>query len=727
MIRYTEGCLSDHKYNISTEIKHVKQKNKVKKPYEKSVCYDIFTFDIEVTSAWLDHGEIVGYTPGISEDDYNKMDPVSLCYIWMFGINDQVYYGRELSEFRLLLQELPEAELIIYIHNLAYEFHFLVDIIQFKTIFAKTPHKPMKCIPAEFPYIEFRCSYMLSNMSLDKWGKQLGIEKKTGDLDYLKKIRTPLTRLTKKELTYCEYDILVLYAGIKKELETYQNVFNIPLTSTGKIRRVIKDILFKIPGYMNFIKRMVPDKKIYLLLRELFAGGYTHANRLYAGRVIRGEIEHRDVASEYPTAMCAFKYPMGKWVYRTDRYIPKDVTYEKYAFIFIIRFTNIRSVNINTYIQKSKCRELKNPIMDNGRVIAADSLTMVMTNYDWMIIRDHYEWDEYTLLDSWYARTDYLPKKFIRYILKLYGNKTSLKDVSGSEDIYNQSKAFINSCYGMMVTDIVQSDVKYDENTGKWYIEFLTEETLEKKLSALANRYHVRDKRYFVSYSWGCFVTAHARYMLWKCMDMCTDDPAVPGKDVLYVDTDSIYGRGYHDYSKYNDWIVGKLDKMCRHYSLDPELTRPKNPDGKQCQLGIFEDEHDNISEFISLHAKCYCFRGMKKKDKKPRLYLTVAGINKEAVDVLNDDIENFDYGLPFDKDHPSVKKNMHTYISDMPDIIWPDGYHSSCRSGINIRPTGYTIQHNDPYERMIEFCQSQFEDIDDITLNKLKGTLFNG
>lgn len=709
MIRYTEGIIKDLDFNIVIKKQH-------RKPYQKKKCLDIFTFDIEVTSAWLDGDKIVGYKPGKPEEYWNGLQPLALPYIWMFGINDMIFYGRELSEFTKLLSELPEAELACYIHNAAYEFHFLIDIMRFKTIFSKTPHKPMKLVPENWPHIEFRCSYMLTNLSLDKWGKELGCEKKSGDLDYLK-IRTPKTRLTKKELTYCEYDCLVLYTGIKKHLETYGNVFNIPLTSTGKIRRIAKELLYNIPGYAKYIKRLVPTAEIYIILRKLFAGGYTHPNRLWCGRVIRGLIEHMDFASSYPAVMCAFKFPCTRWIYRTDRFIPKDETFKKYAFIFKVKFRDIEATSFNTYIQRSKCEDLKGVVKDNGRIVSAEELTIYINEYDWMIIKKHYKWKNYTLLDSWYAVKDYLPKELIKYILQLYGNKTSYKGVAGKEDIYMLSKQYINSLFGMSVTDIVQSDVKFDQDTGNWYIEYLTPETLKKKLNALSNVYHERDRRYFVSYSWGCWVTSIARYNLWKVMDMCTDDPESPGKDVLYVDTDSIFGYGRHDYAAYDKWIVGKLEEMCRHYDLDPKLTRPLTPKGKVSQLGLFEAE-DDIKEFITLHAKCYAYRTMDG-----RLNITVAGINKEAVDVLQDDIENFDTGLTFDKDHPSVHKNMHTYIKDMPDVIWPDGYKSCCRSGINIRPTGYTIRSQDEYEKLLEYTQYQYsDDINELILNKLKG-----
>ena len=42
---------------------------------------------------------------------------------------------------------------------------------------------------------------MLTRLSLATWGEQLGVAKMVGDLDY-DKLRTPLTKLTDKELKY---------------------------------------------------------------------------------------------------------------------------------------------------------------------------------------------------------------------------------------------------------------------------------------------------------------------------------------------------------------------------------------------------------------------------------------------------------------------------------------------------------------------------------------------
>ena len=95
-------------------------------------CDDIMCFDIEVTSSWInENGEIVLYTPGKSADYWNSLVPLSLCYVWQFSFNDRVFYGRELYDFYHLLEDIPrDLKIVIFVHNLAYEFHFLDNIFK---------------------------------------------------------------------------------------------------------------------------------------------------------------------------------------------------------------------------------------------------------------------------------------------------------------------------------------------------------------------------------------------------------------------------------------------------------------------------------------------------------------------------------------------------------------------------------------------------------------------
>ena len=693
MIEYTNQMqITD----LDIEIHRSHHKKKNGKSSITKYCNSIMTFDIEVSSAWLENGKVIPYRKGESADYWNNLQPLALCYIWQFSCDGVVYYGRELRDFLRVLDDLPrDVEIIIWVHNLSYEFHFLTNILTWDSVFARSSHKPIKAKPKEYQNIEFRCTYMLTRLSLATWGEQLGVAKMVGDLDY-DKLRTPLTKLTDKELKYCEMDCLVVEAGIKSYLKKYKKQRFIPMTQTGTVRQEVKEILMSDEEYVKKIKRLVPKSpEEYKRLQTVFAGGYTHANRYWSGQTIEGYIEHYDFASSYPTVMVAEKYPMTPWLYLGSE-MPSEDSFEDYAYILILKFSQLKSTALNTYIQASKVNA-KNMKLDNGRVISADELTITITEQDYITIKNNYEWDDLEVIKAYRSKKDYLPKPFVEYILELYANKTELKDVEGKEELYMQSKQYINSMFGMCVTAIVQAEVELVGD--EWIVKPLTRDFVQHKLEQLSQS-NPREKRYFLSYSWGCWVTAYARRNLWKCIESCDHD-------VLYCDTDSIFVIGKHDFSWYNDEITKKLKTACKKQNLDFNKTRPKTPKGKEKPLGIFDSE-DSCIEFKTLGAKRY----VERREGDGKLHLTVSGINKGAVELLNDDIDNFEDGFNFDKDADCVTKKLSTYIVDMPTVKWNDGYISTYTHGINLRRTGYVLSMTDEYKKLISYMDFNLNDV---------------
>lgn len=699
------GQLKDRELDIETRKSHKKDKNG-NYPVKK-FCNSIFTFDIEVTSAWLENGKVISYRKGESSEYWNSLEALSLPYIWQFSCDGVVYYGREFRDFKKVLDDLPkDCEIIIWVHNLSYEFMFLCNILEWSNVFARNPHKPIKCTPKEYRNISFRCSYFLTRLSLDNWGKQIGLPKATGDLDY-EKIRTPLTPLTEKELGYCERDCLVVEAGIRNYLKKYEKQRNIPLTQTGTVRREVKDLLMSDPNYVRFIKRLVPrDADQYKILQQVFAGGYTHANRIYSNKTIDEYIEHYDFASSYPTVMIAEKYPMSKWIY-IGRIMPDPSTFNDYAYILRVKFRHLNCTYCNTYIQTSKS-ECKGATYDNGRVISAEELTITLTEQDWLTISETYEWESVEVEYCMKSKKGYLPKQFCDYILYLYANKTELKDVEGYEDLYLQSKQYINSMYGMSVTAIIQANVILDND--EWHIEPLTKDVVNAKLEKLRNP-NPREKRYFLSFSWGCWVTAYARRNLWKCIESVD-------YDVLYCDTDSIFVRGKQDFSWYNDEITRKIMTACINNNLDFNKTKPKTPKGKEKPLGIFEQE-EPCCQFRTLGAKRY----IERRISDGKLHMTVSGIDKTAVELLDDDIDKFSDGFNFDKDADCITKKLCTYLTDIPMCTYPDGYINTYKYGINLRRNGYLLSLTDEYTTLLKLMNFNLGDISDKFMNRIRAS----
>ena len=95
------------------------------------------------------------------------------CYLWQFDIDGYVFIGRSLREFKCFLADLRRLlnlhdtkRIVVYVHNLAYEFQFLKDLFNWTEIFALSKYKPIRAVAVDYG-IEFRCSYKLSNLSLE--------------------------------------------------------------------------------------------------------------------------------------------------------------------------------------------------------------------------------------------------------------------------------------------------------------------------------------------------------------------------------------------------------------------------------------------------------------------------------------------------------------------------------------------------------------------------------
>lgn len=554
-------------------------------------------------------------------------------YVWMIGIghNTGVYYGRtweELQQLCLFLQlELglcEEKRLVIYVHNLGYEFQFMRKYFEWVegSIFAVDERKPIKALCTYG--IEFRDSYILSGFSLENTAKNLTkykVKKMVGDLDY-SLIRTHETPLTDKEMGYCENDIAVITAYIQEQIELYSDVTKIPMTNTGRVRNFVRDNCYytsknhrkssksKYIKYRKIMDDLTIDAETYIQLKRSFMGGFTHANAYYSGRVLE-DVSSVDFTSSYPAVMISEMFPMSRFKSCEIKTVSELQNYcDKYAMVFDIKFTNIRAkIHHENYISESKCFQLVKPVLNNGRVVSADELATTITEIDFDIFQNCYEWDSLEIGAAKYAHKNYLPKPIIESILKLYQDKTVLKDVEGSEVEYLLSKGMLNSIYGMSVTDIVKDKAVYSDEWGFEKVD----------IEAEIENYNNSRKR-FLYYAWGIWVTAYARRNLW------TGILAV-GNDYIYSDTDSLKLLNYEKHEKYIEWfndqIVDKMDAMCDYYNLDKSLLSPKTKDGKVKMMGVWDFE-GTYRKFKTLGAKRYMVMDGEK------IKITVAGLSKQ-------------------------------------------------------------------------------------------------
>lgn len=203
----------------------------------------------------------------------------AVMYIWQFQIDEELtVFGRSWEEFdnfiRNIIKALPVGcNLVVYVHNLSYEFSFLKGIYEFRPeeVFAVQRRKVVRC--DMYDRIEFRCSYKLSNMSLRDFTKKYGVKHvKLSDYDY----RIPLfpwSQLTIEQLRYCQNDVLGLVEAIRALLIFEKdNLITVPLTSTGFVRRECKKIMYENLGY-NWAKKYFPLRPSTILCGGAFVEG----------------------------------------------------------------------------------------------------------------------------------------------------------------------------------------------------------------------------------------------------------------------------------------------------------------------------------------------------------------------------------------------------------------------------------------------------------------------
>lgn len=629
---------------------------------ERSVRYYNIpcSFDIETTSF------------------FQQSEKVAIMYIWMFCICGYCVVGRTWDEFvslNIRLAELLDTNkhkrLLIYVHNLSFDFSFFRKWLEWDSVFASKSRTPLYALTVDG--IEYRCSYMLSGYSLSFISENLlmkyHVRKMVGDLDY-SKIRHSDTVITDTEMIYCLNDVKVIVAYIQEKIENENGIQNIPLTKTGYVRRYCRNTCFynnqftgidqRKVAYQKYMARMRLTLDEYYQLKRAFQGGFTHANPFYVGKVLEN-VSSFDFTSSYPAVMLSEKFPIS-----SSEIIDLPISENEFEYnltnfccLFEIELFNVLPLFVfENYISRYRCRELLKPVCANGRIVSAQHLKMTVTEQDFFIIRKYYKWDDIKISSFRRYKKGYLPKDFIRAIIKLYRDKTILKGIEGMELQYMQSKEMLNSCYGMCVTDILRDEITYINNEWAGEGTRADEKACITEPEETIYRYN-QSKSRFLFYPWGVWVTAYARKNLFTGITEF-------GADYVYSDTDSVKVlnmENHIDYiEKYNQMIRIKIAEMLNRYNLPLDSVSPTNKKGQTKQLGVWEFE-ETYRRFKTLGAKRYMI------EDENGINITVSGLNKKiCVPYIFQLSENpFDF-FTDDMYIPGefTGKKTHTYIDTM-------------------------------------------------------------
>ena len=671
--------------------------------YKDVVC----AFDIETTRKKI--GERC-----ISKNVYKDIE-VAIMYIWQFQIGlDLTIIGRTWDEFMTLMNMIDEGlndneKLCVYVHNLSYEFQFirdekiLGDLIDEKSVFMLAPRKILKfdCYNSK---IEYRCSYIHSNMNLALFTSKMEVEHKKlsgEEFDYDKE-RYPWTELTQKELEYCANDVIGLVEAIVKEMAIDgDNLYTIPLTSTGYVRRDIRKAIHdNLPN--TWVKERKPDYETYKMLHEAFRGGNTHANRFIADRIIglNGEqICEFDRSSSYPDVQMNGKFPIQP--FRKPRKISNELyenaILEGFAVIGRLWFKNLKIKGediLVPYISKSKCKSYNVTQEDNGRILCCDYAEMCITEIDLAIILKQYDFDDYGVIDFRIARKDYLPEPIKEVIRKYYRLKTELKGNEMQAIIYMKSKNKLNAIYGNSAQDPGKISILYRKS--EYIPGFYDKRTKQEKILYDSNEKDIEllhqliyeSSNTVLPYQFGVYTTALARYELQKMIDIC-------GRNFLYTDTDSVYfvQDGTVSFDAYNEEKI-RLSTISRAYADDSN--------GKRHYMGVAECERDDIVQFKTLGAKKYAYL-----TKSGELKVTTSGVNKKKApkELLKNKspdesvLDVYTPGFVFE----DAGGNEIEYVDYSTGNIEIDGHEVYAGTCAVIRPSTYKLGLQDDYMTLID------------------------
>lgn len=648
--------------------------------------------------------------------NHDPEDPIGWIYQWCMEFNGEYCIGRKPSELITQLKllhdhyELCEKKrLVIFIHNASYDHTYLYKYLRQAfgdpKILAVKAHK---ILTALYDGIEIRCSYLLSNMSLAKWGEHTAakVRKMAGAIDY-DVIRFQDTELDiDTDWAYMVNDVASMKAALYNDMiGEDDNIATIPLTSTGYVRRDCRNASRKEEGFRKWFKDTRLDYDSYLAAIWGYSGGLTHGNRFFAGKTLsmdkkRADIwlkypgKHGDMKSFYPTEEMISYTAIGKMYFEFDiEESGHDYPMDKFkemlntrCCLMQVAFSNLRLKKGVTCpcISKSKIYNLSavrctNDLgvngTDNGRVINAEGVVILwLTELDYQWVIDQYETDGFKLLKLFSAERGY-DRECIRNTTDKF---FQIKETAPKGYFRGKSKNKLNAIYGMKSTNPVRQEVELDLDNGSWS-EFrdMSPEHITEALDKYYSNYNS-----FNSFIQGVYITSWARYWILYLIKK------IGYESFIYCDTDSIYYIDSPEAQK----AVNEFNEMILKKNKELGLG-VKNKEGTISYYGTFESEED-FKEFRFLHAKCYAWTGLDDE-----LHCTIAGVTADNRYPEDDprymtreqelgDINNLQDGMTFKE----CGGTNSLYVDREPEIININGHITEVASACIIRNTTKTL-----------------------------------
>ncbi len=609
----------------------------------------------------------------------------SLMYIWQWAVDSAtVIIGRTWESLRaiwLYITERIEHKLIVYIHNLAYEFQFLSGIFDFneRDVFAIKSRTPIKATIQD--KLELRCSYKQTNMSLGLFTAKI--------YDYNKK-RWPHTELSAQELEYVCHDVIGLIESLEEEMRRDgDTVYTIPLTSTGYVRRDVNKVLNQLD--YKYLPSIRPSYPVYVLLREAFRGGDTHANRYVTGEILN-DVKSIDISSAYPFQIVCEKYPITRFVdlkcYNIDEIYNKYIKIRKKAILMRVTFSELILCNtfegspylsIDKAINTEKCKR----IVDNGRILYIERATYTLTDKDYEIVKNQYTWSNIEVKEVYASTYGYLPTPLRNLVLEYYKNKTELKGIEEQKVYYDKYKNLINAIYGLFAQNPIKRNIMYVGGENQY----------EEDMRDIAELYSEQIEKSNLPYQWGIWTTALTRHQLYMGRKHV--------EQFVYNDTDSIKYCGDVNIKELNKPYI-KIAKENNAMANDKK--------GVTHYMGVFEAE-PGYDRFVTLGAKKYAY------EQGGHIGVTVSGVARNKIEYTDTGekitvsgggyeleksggLEAFKTGYRFiESGGFEVKYNDNDYYNDY--VV--DGYTYKITKNVYLSERTYTLGLSKEYDELLK------------------------
>ena len=559
-------------------------------------------------------------------------------YHCQIAINGFYIYYRDINLITPLLQIIAGKikqqytdkkgrcpHLIIWCANLAHEYAFIkrqLTAAGITGLFAKTERQPLKIDICDV--IELReCLGLFGRSLADLANKYTKTKKLAGDLDY-KLCRLPdSTPLTNQEYRYCKNDVMILDELSEVAFKKFTDLgLRIPLTQTGVLRQKCKNSIHRIDLEYKVNELLMPaDEWTYTLFRRyMYAGGLSGTNQRYAGKKIL-KSKCADITSDYPAQINHRLFPAGKLI----EVQPENIEQYKGKYKIMLMCCTLRQLTMHAVHSKHKVLNIENDsfykgvgvaqsvIISNGKIAYGENLCICVNDVDLQALQQVYEITDIKLYRLWIFTQKAAAPLFLRKCMNDdYKLKQALKAAGQSKTLlYAETKASVNSYYGMTATRLYDCLYSYDETT----------EDIDDIGAELT--YSEARKRMWLSPYIAYWTTSYARsiliYFIGKYPEL-----------ILQYDTDSLYYLTDTDSSHEIHTTKERLqqfEKELELYNLKIELKNSRlfKNDKHFADLGTWEIDKDDYTGFKGLGAKRYL------KEDADGLHPVVAGMVKKS------------------------------------------------------------------------------------------------